>query len=420
MSSKITKDLPRLIQELPECIGIIPLTLHIIPLDKVSYEFPLMNKKMCSLKSEIDKKEYQKYWDKAKRTTNPYELVPLYGTNSLHGENMSKNISPLSRAFFKCTEIYTSIDVIPEKYKKNSGNVANIAEGPGGFIEALYKQRTFENIYDQFYGLTLYSKNKNIPGWNQIFRRKSHFLYKNPFVSLKTGNLYNISHIKEYASLCKKCWLVTADGGFDYSCDFNNQEISSRKIIFAEITTAFLIQEKGGSFICKMFDLHTTFSIQLLYILRLVYDHVYITKPLTSRPANSEKYIVATGYKGIPTSLQDSMLQILHNWDELTMYYKDIIIQHSNVPNTFLQSIKRSNFIYTYIQKTFICRTLSYIRYKKNKYSYEEEQEEYAKKWFINHNIQKYNRYNGYNRHDSHNGYDRYGTHNRYSRYLKK
>lgn len=398
MSKKVINDLPRLIQELPECTGIIPLTLECKPLENISLEFPSMYKKMCSLKSEIDKKEYQKYWDKAKRTTNPYELVTVYGTNSLQHEHISKNISPLSRAFFKCTEIYTSIDIIPEKYKKKSGNIANIAEGPGGFIEALYKQRTTKNIYDHFYGLTLYSKNKNIPGWNQIFRRKSHFLYNNSFVSLQYGNLYNITQIQGFVSLCKKCWLVTADGGFDYSCDFNNQEISSRKIIFAEIITAFLIQEKGGSFICKMFDLYTTFSIQLLYILRLVYEHVYITKPLTSRPANSEKYIVATGYKGIPSSLQNSMLQLLHNWDKYVSPYKDICLQHIFIPSHFFQSIQRSNFLYNYIQKTFIYRTLTYILHKKKKYSYEKEQEHYATEWFSHHNIQRYCRFTEYSR----------------------
>ena len=32
--------------------------------------------------------------------------------------------------------------------------------------------------------------------------------------------------------------LITADGGFDYSKNFNKQEISSFKIIFCEIVTA--------------------------------------------------------------------------------------------------------------------------------------------------------------------------------------
>lgn len=386
----MNKGIPRLIQEIPKYNSILPNELQCVPLDTISLEYPNMHKNMCSLKSEIDKKEYQKYWDKAKKNTNPYELVSVYGTNHLKKDYHKTNTSPLSRAFFKCTEIYSSINIIPDKYNKHSGRIANIAEGPGGFIEALYKQRTSKNIYDNFYGLTLYSKYKNIPGWNQIFRRKSHFLYKNKFVMLKTGNLYNISNIKEFAKLCKKCWLVTADGGFDYSYDFNNQEISSRKIIFAEITTALYIQEKGGSFICKMFDLYTTFSVQLLYILQLIYKNVYITKPLTSRPANSEKYIVATGYKGVPDSFIKSMFYILDDWDTIIKNKKDMVFQNIHIPSDFKDYIKNINSKYNYIQKIFIHRTLSYIKNKKRKYSLEEEQEYYAKIWFETHNIQRY------------------------------
>ena len=386
----MNKGIPRLIQKIPRHTDILPNKLQCIPLDTISLEYPIMHEYMCSLKSEIDKKEYQKYWDKAKKNTNPYELVSVYGTNVLKSDYHKTNTSPLSRAFFKCTEIYNTIDIIPDKYKKYPGRIANIAEGPGGFIEALYKQRTSKNIYDNFYGLTLYSKYKNIPGWNQIFRRRSHFLYKNKFVMLKTGNLYNISNIKEFAKLCKKCWLVTADGGFDYSYDFNNQEISSRKIIFSEIASALYIQEKGGSFICKMFDLYTTFSIQLLYILQLIYKNVYITKPLTSRPANSEKYIVATGYKGVPESFIKSMFSILENWDNVTKNKKDMVFENIHVPKDFIEYIKKINSKYNYIQKIFIKRTLSYIKNKKKKYSLEQEQEYHANIWFESHNVQRY------------------------------
>ena len=39
----------------------------------------------------------------------------------------------------------------------------------------------------------------------------------------------------------------------------------------------------------KMFDLFTYSSLDLLYILSLSYEKVYIVKPNTSRFANSEK-----------------------------------------------------------------------------------------------------------------------------------
>ena len=45
----------------------------------------------------------------------------------------------------------------------------------------------------------------------------------------------------------------------------------------------------GGHFVCKVFDLFTPFSIGLVYLMYRVFDEVYIFKPVTSRPANSER-----------------------------------------------------------------------------------------------------------------------------------
>lgn len=43
---------------------------------------------------------------------------------------------------------------------------------------------------------------------------------------------------------------------------------------------------------CKLFDLFTSFSVGLVYLMRMIFKQVSIIKPVTSRPANSERYIV--------------------------------------------------------------------------------------------------------------------------------
>ena len=48
--------------------------------------------------------------------------------------------------------------------------------------------------------------------------------------------------------------IVTADGGFDFSVDFNKQEIMANKLIFCQICFAISMQKKGGIFILKIFD----------------------------------------------------------------------------------------------------------------------------------------------------------------------
>ena len=45
----------------------------------------------------------------------------------------------------------------------------------------------------------------------------------------------------------------------------------------------------GGHFICKVFDMFTPFSVGLFYLLYRCFEQVSIIKPVTSRPANSER-----------------------------------------------------------------------------------------------------------------------------------
>ncbi len=47
----------------------------------------------------------------------------------------------------------------------------------------------------------------------------------------------------------------------------------------------------GGHFVCKVFDMFTPYSVGLFYLLYRSFDKVCIFKPVTSRPANSERYM---------------------------------------------------------------------------------------------------------------------------------
>ena len=61
--------------------------------------------------------------------------------------------------------------------------------------------------------------------------------------------------------------IITGDGGFDFSIDFNKQEQLAYRMIFCEIVTALSIQKLGGTFICKIFDIYTNLTIQFIYLL---------------------------------------------------------------------------------------------------------------------------------------------------------
>ena len=52
----------------------------------------------------------------------------------------------------------------------------------------------------------------------------------------------------------------------------------------------------GGHFVCKLFDVFTVYSVGLIYLMWHAFDQVSIFKPVTSRPANSERFVLNTVY----------------------------------------------------------------------------------------------------------------------------
>ena len=43
---------------------------------------------------------------------------------------------------------------------------------------------------------------------------------------------------------------------------------------------------------CKLFDLFTPFSVGLVFLMQRAFRQISIFKPVTSRPANSERYLI--------------------------------------------------------------------------------------------------------------------------------
>ena len=248
-----------------------------------------LHKYLISIKNQIDK--YVEHWDIYKKYTNPYEYIHTLVPEKKMSVSKYK---PLSRSFYKFIEICHTFDILPDKDIQI--NSFHLAEGPGGFIEAIIHLHS--NSEDQYIGMTLQSSDVDIPGW----KKSNDFLKKNRNIILengpkKNGDLFEIDNLRYcYAKYKNKFDIITGDGGFDFSINFDNQEEQSSKLIFAKILYALAMQKTGGCFIIKFFDTFTKISLDMLYILSTYYGSVNIIKPNTSRMANSEKYIVCENY----------------------------------------------------------------------------------------------------------------------------
>jgi len=302
-------------------------------------------RKLFSIKSKIDKYYNEGGWDIIKKRTNPYEMV--YITNKKQRHQSVSKYEPLSRSYFKMIEI--SYEYLRDHLSKREAiTTVHLAEGPGGFIEGIVNIR--KNPNDRIYGMTLVSHNKEVPGW----RRSWFFLSKHLNINILkgldgTGNIYNLdNHIfMENRIGNKKAEIVTADGGFDFSVNYNQQEFLAQKLIFSQVVLGVSIQENGGSFIIKFFDTYSYISNQILFLLMTLYKSVYIFKPYTSRPANSERYIVCKGFYGISASRVGMLRETLHIWNTLPKHI-NMKSLFSGLPDKFLKDMKDLN---NYIQK---------------------------------------------------------------------
>ena len=242
-----------------------------------------------STKKKIDK--VYKYWDQMKIYTNPYEFIH---TNIPNNNISISKYKPISRAFYKLLEIYNMFHIVDYK---NPIKTFHLAEGPGGFIEATMFLR--KNKKDTYYGMTLLDDKKNTPGW----KKSINFLEKYPNIVLesgidKTGNLFNEENFKNCCQKYNDSFeIITADGGIDFSNDFNNQETMASRLLLTQVFYALSMQKKDGTFILKIFDIFNKISIDIVYLLSYYYKTVFIIKPNTSRYANSEKYIVCMSFK---------------------------------------------------------------------------------------------------------------------------
>ena len=339
--------------------------------------------------------------------TNPFEHK-IYDSNfGIESETKKifnlKNKKILSRAFYKIWEILIIFDILP---KDRNIVTAHLAEGPGSFVQGVFIFRDFyhSNVSntDKYCAITLVNKDKESPNLdkkklecftkNNIDRYYQHKTDKNDNGDLTNINIIN-NFSKEIDAQKDKAYLVTADGGFVWK-DENNQEQEMYNLLIGEIITAVKIQKENGTFILKIFDLFTNLSLKILCILQSFYKDVYIFKPFLSRQSNSEKYVICKNFKSDESKinkLENILKEINNNKDK---YIFDISTEFK-IPIELTNKILEINQQLCNKQYISINKMLSFIEsknYFSEKYhEYKEEQNKATKFWLKNFYIKNLN-----------------------------
>lgn len=348
---------------------------HYIHVNKNKME--ILNEFKGKKKVYLVMNKFERYVDNYSEDIGHYgEIFFGIGSSGI-GSNDKPNI--LSRGFYKLWEIlhmFNMIDLDREGFIS-----AHLAEGPGSFIQATMFFRdkySKKSKNDKYYAVTLHPEDQanHVPELEKSFidyyekEKPLRFIlhktypkqvaggskYKDngDITDPKTINLFGGQLGKDRAD------FVTADGGFDWDNE-NTQEQEAFRLIFAQIFSAFKIQAKGGSFVCKFFETFTDTSLKFIYILTQMYNQVNIVKPLTSRSSNSEKYCVCVGFRygendsqylNIMTKLENILTNLHKNkeknlikiWSPLILpndFKLTMIYTNTRIANMQLKSINK-------------------------------------------------------------------------------
>lgn len=332
------------------------------PLPYMSYSF---NHYLTEIKDKIS--ELGDHWNTYKKYTNPYEYI--------HTGSYKTSVckyKPISRAYFKMIEIINMFNFQVLQTPAPIQMFA-LAEGPGGFIEAVLNYR--DNDSDTYYGITIEDpKDNEVPGW----KKTATFLKNHPNILIEkgadgTGNILDVENFRHVTSEYRNTMdFVTGDGGFDFSTDFNSQEINVTNLLFAQIAYAVCIQKIGGCFVLKCFDCFHKATAELIFLLSTMYEKVHIVKPNTSRYANSERYLVCINfvctYPNIVTVFEELIANICSNPTQIVKSF----FNNTRVPILFYNKLEESNSIICQIQLDNIYNTIALIKnnYKIDKINY--------------------------------------------------
>jgi 23S rRNA U2552 (ribose-2'-O)-methylase RlmE/FtsJ len=324
----------------------------------VSWQQPAENKELTQSKLEVEKYEKAHVWELAKKMVNPYEFI--HTQDELHFHSSLCILRPLSRSFFKMIEMLYVLNFfqhIPKQTPKLRS--AHVAEGPGGFIEAFYERCEKEKrLISTVLAMTLKPTTNNVPGW----RRANHFLQRHHEIKLhygadSTGDIYVKQNQSSFIELSKPgVHLFTADGGFDFSIDYEEQERQVYHLLVCSASIGLQVLNQGGCFILKLFDLGSIHTRILVCLLSRCFREWMLYKPATSRPCNSERYFLGKGYRGQTTAI----LQMLETLQIQSAQQKYPVSSSffTESENSYIESHYQQQLT---TQKIFLKKGLSYI-----------------------------------------------------------
>jgi cap1 methyltransferase len=281
---------------------------------------------LLQLRRQLIQTKYrlEKYTDRdfrtARRYCNPYEALDNNDTFNLF----------LNRSALKLANMDALLDFRLSSQLKPAYYFVDLCGAPGGFGEYLVWRGATRG-----YGMSLVGRNENGRGlyWNRELvqlqqqqqppnqKKSQHHQHQHPVCYEihngidGTGDVYNWENIislqrriQQQSSLLQPpgdndddtggAQLVLADGGVDAQRNVDHQEQVTIKLLVCQIAAGLYLLRHRGTLVFKAFGFQTTVMRAMMSYIGRNFATVTVLKPITSRPASAERYVVAEGYKG--------------------------------------------------------------------------------------------------------------------------
>lgn len=264
----------------------------------------------------------------ARDACNPFERIdngPYMNRAAIKLANLDA-IAGLTPKLFDPLNTSFSLD--------SSYTFADVAAGPGGFTQ--YLQRRYPSARGA--GITLRS---SIDFSHQLLDMERFTAF---YGEDDTGDLYRYTNeFQEFvAETLGGVDLLVADGGMD---EDDQQEYLSSRLLTCQAYLGVSCVLEGGNFVCKVFDTVNRHTAELIYLVSTCFDKVVLAKPVSSRPANAERYLVCKGRRA--QEIVDPAADILY--DALDKYkgssFLESLLAENQLPPAFVEWLEHNNRI---------------------------------------------------------------------------
>lgn len=257
-----------------------------------------------SLKDQFNSLQKEIFME-ARNNTNPYEKL---------GRSVFQNRAAVKLA--NIDALYNLTDSFNVFSSEDSPDYVfcDIASAPGSWSEYLQ----FRRPNAQGYAMSIRSSDSSLNFNTKKLNMEKMMIEYGPD---NTGNLYT-NHLF-FANLVRKdnprgVDLVMADGGFEVDGREDMQEILSSRLILIELLIAIKCLKENGKMLCKLFDSVLPVTQDIIYIASLCFEKISIIKPISSRPANAERYLIGHHYR---SEIGINQIQLI---EKILMSYESI------------------------------------------------------------------------------------------------